>query len=111
MIGAKMIANGAMGTMDRSVWSEGSVLGTGKMSSSILQNAVNMIMDPLIMDVTVEGVGPTRLEFRPGVAPLEVQAEFAKMRIRDNVLGLIANAIRSHLISGGNGVLEVIIDL
>ena len=111
MIGAKMIANGAMGPMERSVWYEGSILGTDKMCSNILQNAIRGMMDELVIDLTVEGVGPTRLTFQPGANPIDVQNEFAKHRIRDNVLGLIANAIRSHIISGGNGVLDLNIDL
>jgi len=106
-----MIATGAMGVMERSVWHEGSILGTGKLSSNILGNAMRSMIDDITIDITVEGVGPTRLNLSPGDSALDVQAEFAKLRIRDNVLGMIANAMRSHIISGGHGTLELIIDL
>lgn len=111
MIGAKMIADGAMGHMDRSVWYEGSIIGTDKLANSILGNALRAMYDDVTLDITVEGVGPTRIELTPGISEAEVGHEFAKLRLGANVLGLVANALRSHIISGGNGVLVIVIDL
>ncbi len=111
MIGAKMIANGAMGTMNRSVWMEGSIAGTGELATNIMRRAIRELMDTITVDITVEGVGPTRIVIEADSTPLEVGAEFAKLRIGGNVLGLVANAIRSHNLSGGSGVLDIVIDL
>ncbi len=111
MIGAKMIASGAMGDMTRSVWLEGSIIGTGNLAGNILQNAIRSMIDNVTINVTVEGVGPTQIILTPSSSPLDAAAEFGRLRIRDNVLGMIANALRSHAMCGGGGTLDIIIDL
>ena len=110
MMGAKMIARGAMGDMNRSVWYEGSIIGTGKLATSILGNALRSMYEDITINITVEGVGPTTIKLTPGTSEIEAGNEFAKLRVGNNVLGMVANAIRSHIMSGG-GDLDIIIDL
>lgn len=107
MMGAKMRAEGAMGVMERSVWSEGGVLGTGKLSGRIMDNALRMLMGDVPIELFVDGTGPTELLLQPSTAAIVAQGWFANLGIRDNVLGMIANAIRSHSISGCTGTLKI----
>jgi hypothetical protein len=112
MIGAKMTAKGAMGDMALSVWKEGSIIGTGKTSSAIMQRALGGLGQNLDIDLTVDGRGPTQIVLTPSMGATAAAVTFGNLGIRDNVLGMIANAIRSHIISGGNGeLLTIDVDL
>ena len=113
MIGARMVAEGAMGRMERQVWAEGDVLGTGKVAHAVLDNAVNIIHSlgkTLKVALTIES-RPYDLHIDAGTTVEQLASNLSSWGVRANVAGLIANAIRSHVLAGGNGPLRIDIDL
>lgn len=105
-----MVATGAMGTMTREVWSEGSVLGTGKVAHAVAENALNTIVassgGDFDFDLRVDGVAhPVHLA--SGASALDLERQLAAAGVRENVAGLIANAIRSHFLAGAGGPLSI----
>jgi hypothetical protein len=110
MIGARMVATGAMGTMTREVWSEGSVLGTGRVAHAVADNAVRTIHavsgEAFDFDLRVDGA-PSVVHLAAGATAMDLERQLAAVGVRENVAGMIGNAIRSHIGSGGGGRLSI----
>lgn len=102
MIGAKMIADGAMGKMTREVWSEGDLSHEKIVAPLVMESVLSGIQTPLQIELKVDG-SPRAISIDPGSDSGQVLAKFEAQGAPDHVQGMIAHAIFSHLMSAGNG--------
>lgn len=104
MIGAEMRATGNMdGTMNRSVWSEGSVMTSGKAAEAVLGRSmreVSALSADFTLNLTVDGAASS-IQLNSNTTFEELATFLRNAGVRDNVAGMIGNAIRSHALSGG----------
>jgi len=97
-IGANMTAVGNMGKMDRSVWTEGSICGTGKTASSVMGNALDSVKkygSDFKLDLTVNGKS-FPMQINSKTTPEDLFKLLKEAGLGENTAGMIANAIRSH---------------
>lgn len=103
MIGAEMRATGNMGEMNRSVWREGSIAGTGRVAEAVTGSALQAAKSldaNFTLNMTVDGRSFS-MQINSNTTPDDMARLFREAGLGENVAGMVGNAMRSHIMSGG----------